>query len=879
MTGVIKNYSFLQLASVFKYASDYVNHTGGGIMSFFKDKEELQAILSELWDRILRDEALVSSLSTVKILVQFDFKDFATSLFIDNRGETPCYFWDKDEKADVMMILSSDTAHLFWMESLNVPLALGSRKIIAKGSIQKALKLLPALKPAFALYPQVLHDMGKKLPESKTGKKNSSSARKFFKKRKNKKAWDLTKLPDVPLPLTSSPRTEKPATVSLSEKKPSGKNKDITEKELLAVMYRIRCFEEHLKETFASGELPTEAIHLSIGQEAVAAGVCAQLRDSDYLNTTHRGHGHIIAKGADLQGMMAELYGRRTGLCSGKGGSMHVTDSSRGILGANGIVGAGYLLAMGAGFSLKNVGGDDISVVIAGDGSVNQGMFHEAMNMMSLFHLPVLVVVENNLYGEFTSVENHSAVTEMYRRAEAYNIEAHRFNGNDVREVFNGVGDIIEAIRQDRRPRLIELMTYRWRGHMEGDTEAYRPEKEKEKYINEDPIISHEMYLSEEGTMTPADIEDTKKKVVEEVKAAVAFARDSEEPELTSLMDSVYIQEDSSLWNDALIPPPECDSFLSVSAAINRALEDEMNNDAGVFLWGEDVTLGGYFNVTDGLVDTFGTGRIIDTPISENAIVGGAVGAAMTGMRPVAEILFGDFLSCCMDPILNQAAKLRYMTGGQASIPLTIRTPLGSGIGMAAQHSQSMERFFAGIPGLIVAAPSDAYSAKGLLKSAIRSNNPVLFFEHKLLYPLTGPVPEEEYFLPLGKARVVQTGNYCTIVSWLMGTGIALEAAKILEEKGLDVEVIDLTTLYPLDYTTILESVSKTGKLVVVEEGNSSFGIGAEIIAGAAIGGFGLLKSPPLRLGAAECPVPYAKNLEQGMLVTPEAVAREIAAL
>jgi pyruvate/2-oxoglutarate/acetoin dehydrogenase E1 component len=309
---------------------------------------------------------------------------------------------------------------------------------------------------------------------------------------------------------------------------------------------------------------------------------------------------------------------------------------------------------------------------------------------------------------------------------------------------------------------------------------------------------------------------------------------------------------------------------------VNEAIAEEMARDETVFLWGEDVTLGGYFNVTEGLVDRFGRQRIIDTPISENAIVGGAVGAAMTGMRPIVEILFSDFLTCCMDPILNQAAKLRYMTGGQVSIPLTIRTPLGSGIGMAAQHSQSMEKFFCGIPGLVVVAPSDSYTAKGLLKSAIRSNNPVLFFEHKLLYATAGKIPDREYTLPLGKARVVKEGKDVTIVSHLLGVSISLDAARILERAGFDAEVIDLLTLYPMDTQTVLTSVGKTRHLVTVEEGVGTGGIGSEVIARTAMAGHGLLEASPLRIAAPETPIPYARNLENAMLPHPADVAARI---
>lgn len=844
-------------------------------MTPFGTKEDFVQILSALWDRILHTPAIMDRLSGKRLIVKFQFPDLATALYLDTKGDRPRFYWDPKEAVafDVEMILSSATSHQFWMGDLNVPLAIATRKIIAKGSVQKALKLLPALKPAFGLYPQVLREMGQdallRRPEGPVRR------RRRWHLRRKKRDTDLRAVPHFPMEFART----KPRAAEKAGRRAPFEAKTVSDADLLRTMRTIRFFEEHLSDAFRRGDLPTEAIHLSIGQEGVAAGVCMNLRDTDYLNTTHRGHGHIIAKGADVNRMMAELYGKSDGLCGGKGGSMHVTDGQRGILGANGIVGAGYLLAMGAGFTIRQEGRDDVSVVIAGDGSVNQGMFHEAMNMISLFSLPVLVVVENNLYGEFTPIEKHSAVAEITKRAEAYGIASERLDGNNVRAVYAALGKIIGQMRTDGRPRLVELMTYRWRGHMEGDPELYRSEAEKEQFKREDPIDRLEKEMVADGSFGEAAIEQIRSEAASEIERAVAFAQSSAVPATSALETDVYTPEDESLFSGRF---GDSDAWgatreISVAQAVHEAIAEEMEADEKVFLWGEDVTLGGYFNVTEGLVDRFGRGRVIDTPISENAIVGGAVGAAMTGMRPIAEILFSDFLTCCMDPILNQASKLRYMTGGQVRVPLTIRAPSGSGIGMAAQHSQSMERFFFGIPGLLVVGPSDAYTAKGLLKSAIRSENPVLFFEHKLLYANAGKIPDEEYTLPLGRARVVRAGEDVTIVSYLLGVSICLDAADLLERAGIRAEVIDLATLYPMDTETILASVKKTGRLVSVEEGVGTGGIGAEVIARTATAGFGMLKAPPMRLAGPDCPVAYAKNLETAMLPNPEKIADRIA--
>ena len=839
-------------------------------MSAFKTKDELVDVLSALWDEIFNTPAITEKISAEKLIVKFRFTDFGTDLYIDNKGDVPRYYWDPPDDVgfDVEMIQTSDTSHQFWLQKLNVPMAIATRKVIAKGSVQKALKLIPALKPAFALYPEILKRMGKTDLLQEAPRKKRKRRFKIFARRRSR-TYGLDVLPFFPIEYTDG-------TAKAEVKERAAVAKTVSEMDLLQTMLTIRRFEQHLSEAFQQGDLPTEAIHLSIGQEAVAAGVCMNLRDSDYLNTTHRGHGHIIAKGADINKMMAELYGKASGLCKGKGGSMHVTDGSIGILGANGIVGAGYLLALGAGFTIKYYEkSDNISVVIAGDGSVNQGMFHEALNMISVLELPVLIVVENNRYGEFTAIERHSAVTEIYKRAAGYAIESVRLDGNDARVVFSEVGRLIAAMRSDGKPRLVELMTYRWHGHMEGEPELYRTEAEKDRFKKEDPVVRLQNELVREGIAEEAGIAGIEHAVERDIEAAVAYAIQAGLPDISELATDVYCPDDAQLYTGSF-DPGSAVTEMSVSEAINQALGQEMDRDERVFLWGEDISLGGYFNVTNGLLEKFGPARVIDTPISENGFIGGAVGAAMTGMRPVPEVLFADFLTCCMDPILNQAAKLRYMTGGQVAVPLTIRTPLGSGIGMAAQHSQSMEKFFFGIPGLIVIAPSDAFTAMGLLKSAIRSNNPVLFFEHKLLYADAGKVPDTDFTLPIGKARMVREGRDITIVTYLLGVSIALGAAEILSQSGIEAEVIDLATLYPMDNKTILDSVAKTGYLATIEEGTSSGSVGSEIITRTTVAGFNLLKGAPLKIAAPENPIPYSKNLENAMLPTAEMAAQKI---
>jgi len=287
-----------------------------------------------------------------------------------------------------------------------------------------------------------------------------------------------------------------------------------------------------------------------------------------------------------------------------------------------------------------------------------------------------------------------------------------------------------------------------------------------------------------------------------------------------------------------------------------------MRRDKSVVILGEDVATG-VFGVTSGLVEEFGEERVLDTPISENIIAGAAVGAAMTGLRPVAEIEFADFLTCCMDPIINQAAKLRFMTGGQVKMPLVIRTNMGAGLSAAAQHSQSLEALLMHVPGLVIAVPSTPRDAKGLLKTAIRSDNPVLFFEHKTMYFNSGEVPTAEYTIPFGKADIKRGGKDVTLVAVSAMVSKALSVAERLHDDGISVEVIDPRTLAPLDKETIIESVKKTGRLIIVEEGCLTGGFGAEVAATAAKEAFDYLDAPIERVAAPDTPVPFSPVLEQ----------------
>ena len=649
-----------------------------------------------------------------------------------------------------------------------------------------------------------------------------------------------------------------------------------TLQELYVTMRRIRAFEEKTADLFQEGVVKGTA-HSYKGEEAIAAGVCAALRDDDIIASYHRGHGHCIAKGARIDRMMAELMGRQTGYCQGLGGSMHIADMELNIMGANGIVGAAMPLATGAGLAAKLQGTDRVAVAFFGDGASNQGVFHESLNLAAVWKLPVIFVCENNQYALSTSYRNTTAVSQVSNRAASYEIPGITVDGNDGVEVYLVLREAVDRARAGEGPTLIEAMTYRHGQHsLRVNLRDPRPEDELESWLNRDPIDRMEERLTSEGGFSAETFDETTQAVEEELETAVTYGRESPEPPLNVMLESVYAPHAAHTE-----PGPETERMLSYPEALNEALDQEMLRDDRVFLMGEDVgATGGIFGVSKGLMERYGPERVRDTPISEATFVGCGVGAAIAGMRPVVEIQIFDFVALTMDMLVNQAAKFRFMLGGKPSVPLVVRGPQGGGIRLAAQHSQSLEAWFTHVPGLVVAAPSTPYDAKGLLVAAIRDENPVVFLEQKLLYlGGNGPVPEELYAIPLGKADIKRAGTDVTVVATSAMVPRALSAATVLERDGVSVEVVDPRTLQPLDEETILASVRKTNRLLIVHEAWVRGGFGAEVAAMVVDKAFDYLDAPVARLGAPHTPMPYNDRLELEVIPSQERIVDAIRAL
>jgi 2-oxoisovalerate dehydrogenase E1 component len=646
--------------------------------------------------------------------------------------------------------------------------------------------------------------------------------------------------------------------------------------EMYRRMRRIRRFEERASVLYKATEIPG-FLHLSIGQEASAVGACWPLGERDGITSTHRGHGHVLAKGLDSASMMAELMGKDAGTCHGRGGSMHIADPGLGIYGANGIVGAGLPIAAGVATAAKLRAAGDVVVAFFGDGAVAQGMFHEAVNLAAVWDLPVVFLCENNHYSEFSpEAEQHRAP--LSARAAGYGIGYEHVDGNDVVAVARLMTEVVERLRTGGGPVLVEAETYRWHGHYEGDPQRYRTPEEVAAAKERDPLLVARRHLAAAGV--PAALADAvDEEIDKEIEAAVEWARSMPEPAPETLRD--FVSAPRPVIPEPAPLPADAEIFRSMDA-VRLALEHELSADPTVFVAGIDVGAGGnVFGLTRGLAQAF-PGRVRDTPISESAIVGTAVGAAMAGMKPVVEIMYMDFIGVCLDMLLNQAAKLRFMTGGRASMPLVVRTQFGAGRSSGSQHSQSLEALLAHIPGLTVVMPSNPADTYGLLRAAIQDPNPVVFVENRLQYGLKGPRPPVDHLIPLGKAKVVREGTDITLVSWSRMVHDCLAAAELLAAEGIGVEVIDLRTIAPLDRETVLASLAKTNRLVIAHEAVRDFGVGAELAAMAVDEGFWHLDAPVTRVAPPAMPAPYAPSLERVWLPSRDTIAdtlRRIAAV
>lgn len=634
-------------------------------------------------------------------------------------------------------------------------------------------------------------------------------------------------------------------------------------------MLLIRRCEEQLARAHAHG-LIHGACHTYIGQEAIAVGVIAHLRKDDVVFSTHRGHGHALAKGVEPRELFAELFGRATGCSRGRGGSMHLFAPEVGMMGTSGIVGPCILQAAGAGYSFKLLGADRVAVAFFGDGAVNNGAFHEGLNLASIWKLPVLFICENNQYA--TEVPFQYAAGE---RAAGYGLPGVEVDGNDVRTVHDAAGEAAERARAGAGPTLIECKTYRTRPHAEGMGDyTYRSRQEVEEWEARCPIAAYRRALLEGGQADEAELEAVEAEVEQIVSEAQQFGESSPWPDPSSVTLHVYDEASSPV---ASPEPAAGDRQITFMKATHEALAAEMARNDRIFVMGEGIgQRGGNFKTTDGLYELYGPLRLCDTPICERGFIGMACGAAMTGTRPVVDFMFIDFILDAVGEIINQIAKVQYMSSGRLKMPVLLRGCIGVGHSAATHHSGSYHSLFANIPGLRVVVPSNAYDAKGLFTRALRCNDPVLFLEHREILTSRAAVPEEDYEIEFGAARVLREGADVTVVALALMAHHTLKAADVLASEGISVELIDPRTVSPIDTATTLRSVAKTGRLLIVDEAFEPYGFSAEIAARVIADGFDDLDAPIRRLHGLHTPTPYSPALEAAVTPNPQAIAQAI---
>ncbi len=649
--------------------------------------------------------------------------------------------------------------------------------------------------------------------------------------------------------------------------------------QLYRTLIIIRMVEERLAKSHQRG-LIQGACHTYVGQEAIATGVCAHLRNEDAIFSTHRGHGHALAKGMEPGQLMAELFGRETGCSRGRGGSMHLFAPEIGMMGTSGIVGPCILQAAGAGYSSLILKSGQVGVAFFGDGAVNNGAFHEGLNMASIWKLPVLFICENNQFATevpFASVAGNSSVA---ARGAAYGISSIEVDGNDVLAVEAAACEAVKRARDGGGPSLIECKTYRTRAHAEGMGDfTYRTREDVEQWRTRCPIARLKKHLLENGLASDAQLDSIEQDVSALTEAAHEFAEKSAYPTAESATSHVYAVSTSAPHREA----PSTSSVtreLTFMKATLEALTEEMARNPKIFVMGEGIgARGGNFATTSGLFAVHGAARLRDTPICERGFVGLAGGAAMTGTRPVVDFMFADFVLDSVGEIVNQIAKMQYMSSGRLKMPVLLRGCIGIGHAAATHHSGSYYSMYAHFPGLRVVVPSSPRDAKGLLKTALTCDDPVLFLEHRELMSVKGPVPEEEYFIDFGKAAVVREGSDVTVVALALMVHKTLAACETLAAEGISVELIDPRTVAPLDVDTILRSVAKTGRLLIVDEDFAHCGISAEIAAQLADRGFDDLDAPIRRLNGKPSPTPYSPTLEAAVVPNVEAIANAIRSL